>query len=108
MIDENKQPSALEITLTDAPRVYQETEEEDDDTVNSVGASDQPAMTHASQSAYRHHLPRKGQPGCRVIKRGILNRKRGGSKPRKATQDSGMISLISENPPLKIESQPKI
>lgn len=30
MIDENKQPSALEITLEDAPRVYQETDEEDD------------------------------------------------------------------------------
>lgn len=66
------------------------------------------ALIHASQSAYRHHLPRKGQPGCRVIKRGILNRKRGGTKPRKATDDSGVISLTSENSPLKMESQPKL
>ena len=62
----NKQPSGLEITLEDAPRVYHDTDEDDQDFTTSGGATgyhDSMALIHASQSAYRHLLPRKGQPG---------------------------------------------
>ena len=91
----NKQPTPLDMTLTGATHVYNETEEEEREVSSIPGGitsqqsghanSDRSShidLKNAKNSAYRHHLPRKGQPGCRVITSGVLGWKRASVPPK--------------------------
>ena len=106
VINRKQAPSVLEcMTLIDAPRVYKETEEDNNDGSSIPGgivsarsqhaASEQSSvdMTNASKSAYRHHLPRRGQPGCRVITSGVLGWKRSSVPRQMVLCETGMYTL---------------